>query len=63
MSASLPTGAVAVALSTGAMIFSPDQIDELCVACPGLGVITESADPDAAPRAYGAIPVSQPTPA
>jgi hypothetical protein len=53
MSASLPTAA---------MIFSPDGIDELCVACPGLGVITESADPDAAPRVYGAIPVSQPTP-
>lgn len=57
-----PTGAVADALSTAAMVLSPDEIDELCVACPGLGVITESADPDAAPRAYGVIPVSQPTP-
>jgi thiamine biosynthesis lipoprotein len=57
-----PTAAVADALSTAAMVLAPGEIAELCALAPGLGIITESCDPDAAPRVYGSLPFIQPTP-
>lgn len=55
-----PSAAVADAVSTAAMVLSPEELAELCVASPGLGVLVASPAGHAALHAFGDVPFSNP---
>jgi thiamine biosynthesis lipoprotein len=54
-----PSAAVADAVSTAAMILSPDELGELCASSPGLGVLFSPATAGAALSDFGDIPFSK----
>ncbi len=53
-----PSAAVADAISTAAMILSPDELSELCAALPGLSVLIAPPVTGAELRVFGDIPFS-----
>jgi thiamine biosynthesis lipoprotein len=55
-----PSAALADAVSTAAMVLSPEELAELCAGSPGLGVLIASPAPGAPLSAFGDIPFSIP---